>query len=567
MMQSVVQQSPVGWNQTQIERNPEEYHRPVGKLSSLVPNTPTPKTYASPVMIQSQIAYSDHITQNIGTISPNYIPSNGNLIQGLLYVPDLDAGDGCIGKSNSIIPTSVVRQANLPPTAYNLIAIAPWIDSDCSKSFLRAARQDPLRALIFYLPTNDTSPPPPADAGEWLIDDAMDWKSQNHFPVFAVPGAIGSQMMYQLSLYSGDLSTVPYGQNISDLYNPNVGDYVRIWTELYTSPPSTLPAIWAFVLIIVGVIIFVIASTSCLMHLTWRQRRASLRRRVIDGEVNLEAMGIKRLSVPLEHIQSFPLYTYHYEPAEISPQMSPALPQEPEKAVVAAAGNVQARDMSDLASSGPAHSVAGEKPASRADAPSLIVTDLNYQPACLICFASFQNRETIIRELPCGHIFHPVCIDGLLSEVSSLCPVCKASMLPPGSCPPVTNSMVRRELTVRRLRERLSHDSDDEDDDVVDGAPAGRIRSWGTAFRKRLHSIGHRSHSRRSVASNAEYGNVAIELPRLSAKADERRPSNLSTGVAGRRLIRLSTLSSDADTVGGTSPSRCKCDRATHPEE
>jgi hypothetical protein len=78
------------------------------------------------------------------------------------------------------------------------------------------------------------------------------------------------------------------------------------------------------------------------------------------------------------------------------------------------------------------------------------------QPTCAICLDDYTSGETVVRELPCRHIFHPECIDSFLRENSSLCPLCKTTTLPKGYCPAlITNAMVRRERMVRRIRERL----------------------------------------------------------------------------------------------------------------
>lgn len=78
------------------------------------------------------------------------------------------------------------------------------------------------------------------------------------------------------------------------------------------------------------------------------------------------------------------------------------------------------------------------------------------QPTCPICLDDFEAGETLVRELPCHHIFHPDCVDTFLLNNSSLCPMCKVSTLPKGYCPAnITNAMVRRERNIRRLRDRV----------------------------------------------------------------------------------------------------------------
>ena len=366
-----------------------------------------------------------------------------------MYVPDLAHDDPCHDTANAYIPENVTRRANLPTTNYNLIAIAPWIDVDCTKSFFEAIKSDPLRALVVYLPDTDSSSPPEASDSTWDLNDGDSWRTKNHFPVYAISGVAGDRLMQQLSLYSGDLSRAPFSRNITSTYHPDPADYVRVWSELVIKDDPEALAVWSFVLIIIGVLISVIGGTSLLMHYVQRRRRLALRRRVELGDVNLEALGIKRLQVPLEHIRKFPLCTYTYE-APVAPSLV----------------------------SSPASAAHGTRSAETDSEKCELATD--YQPDCQICLEEFQSKQTIIRELPCGHIFHPECIDVFLSETSSLCPVCKASMLPPGYCPKITNGMVRKELATRRLRAR------EEPPHSEPGPTRTRLHSWSGSVKKQL---------------------------------------------------------------------------------
>ena len=377
----------------------------------------------------NQPSYFGVIEENFTTLSSDFAPSGNGVIQGLLYVPDLASGDPCQNAVDTIIPANVTRQANLPPTNYNLIAIAPWISAGCAISFLDEARSDPLRAFIFYLPNGDYSSPPSADDDIWQLDEDGSWKNNHHYPIYAIPGGKGAELMTQLSLYSGKLGEVPFGENISTIYDVDSQDYVRLWTKLNVSTNSSFPGLWICIIAIVSVLISVIGGTSLLMHYVQRRRRVSLRRRVISGETDLEALGIKRLTVPVEHIETFPLFTYSYDAPVPSFETPPQSPDPIQRLL-------------------------------SQSAPSSLSTRINtrtdYQPTCLICLDHFESRATIIRELPCGHIFHPECIDEFLSEISSLCPICRTSMLPRGYCPKITNSMARREMATQKLRPRTA---------------------------------------------------------------------------------------------------------------
>ncbi|EEU48828.1 uncharacterized protein NECHADRAFT_98964 [Fusarium vanettenii 77-13-4] len=375
---------------------------------------------------QKQMAYEERITSNITTLTSTNADSRQS-ISGLLYVPDLDGYPECDQQQYEFIPENVTRRENLPPTNYNLIALAPWFSIDCTLSYLASARLDPIRAFIFYKPNNSSNKPQDADSPVWNLEDGGAWRNANKYPIYAVSGREGQSIMQQLSLYSGRIDDVPYGSEINKLYGPNPKDYVRIWTELSLHDESDMPALWAFFLIVIGALLAIIAFVSVTMHLVQRRRRISLRRRVETGEVDLEAMGIKRLTVPATHVRAFPLFTYNADPESMAAPPTPSSTRR-----LRSSRGLDQRSIRSGASV-------------RSKRSSLGVTGdnaaTNFQPSCHICLANFDHRVTIIRELPCGHIFHPQCIDEFLLQNSSLCPMCKHCMLPRGYSPKITNGM------------------------------------------------------------------------------------------------------------------------------
>jgi len=470
-------------------------------------------------------------------LSSKYSSVSNGVIQGLLYVPDLNDDDPCVEELAPYLPSDVVHQSNLPPTNYNLIAFAPWVNAECTKALLASARVDPLRAFVFYQPSNSSSKPPSAKSDVWDLQDGGRWQSQTHFPVFAVSGLYGQELMEQLGLYSGNLTQVPYGLNISSAYDADPEDYVRIWTQITCSEESTLPSIWVFFLIVIGVLFAVILATSLLMHFIQGRRRVSLRRRVQQGEINLEGMGIKRLTVPSNDIEKFPLFTYNYEPEPETQPASPAFPTPPR----------QSKTMTTITSRGRPESIAtpssplpiSEKGLHSPFASSTVAT--GYQPMCAICLKPYENRVTIIRELPCGHIFHPDCIDEFLGERSSLCPLCKACMLPRGYCPRVTNSMVRRERAIRRLRDRV-----EMEDDTESGPQKTRMHSWGSSLKKMmLKAYDTPEHSSTSIGLELQSQQVAVLD---SPDAQQHNPSiRHSRSLARQRMRELAGSEPDEE--------------------
>ncbi|CCX05979.1 Similar to Uncharacterized RING finger membrane protein C15C4.06c; acc. no. Q1MTR5 [Pyronema omphalodes CBS 100304] len=174
----------------------------------------------------------------------------------------------------------------------------------------------------------------------------------------------------------------------------NATGRARVFLEFDTGRGARLPGLWLFLLIVLGVLVAAIVAISCSMHLLQWRRRRSLRNRVARGEVDLEQLGIKRLLVPRKILDKLPLKPYQ------------------------TGGTIE-------------------------------------QPACSICLEDFVPTTTTVRVLPCNHQYHPACIDGFLEQQSSLCPLCKASVLPKGYVPPhLTNATVRREREVRRQRRR-----------------------------------------------------------------------------------------------------------------
>ncbi|GJD02890.1 RING finger domain-containing protein [Colletotrichum higginsianum] len=409
--------------------------------------------------LSRSLAYQDTISANLTTLSTTNSETHDGIIRGLLYIPDLSVTDPCYEQQYDIIPRNATTQATLPPSNYNLIALAPWFNATCTRAYLASARLDPIRAFIFYRPNNSTREPQGADSPIWDLEDGDAWRSQNRFPIFAIPGAEGNKMMRQLSLYSGNISQIPFGDQIEQRYEPHDDDFVRIWTELTVKDRDSVPAMWTWILTVVGVVLFIIACLSLTMHLVQRRRRISLRRRVLSGEVDLEAMGIKRVTVPVNHFSTRDgQHTFHNE--------APKSLRSPRS---------MRTDQRTISESTTARSRA--RRASMNSSTSTVAT--NYQPQCHICLENYLDRESIIRELPCGHIFHPECIDEFLSLNSSLCPICKRNMLPRNYCPKITNGMVRRERAIRRLRERVVLDESDDEEAEVTSKHWGK-RLFGT---------------------------------------------------------------------------------------
>lgn len=349
----------------------------------------------------------------------------GGDVEGLLFVPDLDPSDPCFNASMKYVPNNVTRIGDLPTVQYLYLGFAPWFSAACTQSYLAAARAVAgLDGFIFYSPNNSTGTPPPISDGTWDLNDGGQWKSENKYPVYAIPGVDGAIIIQQLAQYSGNSSS-PKAQIILTQEQLDPTDYVRLYTTFALNGGSSLPTLWAFLLIVLAIVLLIIGLTSLSMHYYQRRNRRALERRIRSGQVDLEILGIKRLRVPQEVVNSLPTFIYvpsESKPTDINEPLGPSLQAPLELAIPV---------------STPDHT-------------------LWAQPTCPICLDDFIPRETTVRSLPCHHIYHPACIDPFLLDNSSLCPVCKAQVVPQEqnayTSEPVTNAMVRYERRARRMR-------------------------------------------------------------------------------------------------------------------
>lgn len=231
-----------------------------------------------------------------------------------MYVPDLGTNSLCSNLSRAYgVPSNVTHQANLPAADFTLIAVAPWINAECTQAYLASARGDPVRAFLFYLPDNGTAQPPSISSSAWGLDDGGQWKITNQFPVYAIPSSTGVDLVHASSLYSGNMTSVPYGHQIAGLPNGDPRDYVRMYTKIKISRSSTIPGLWAYFLIVIAILIVMLCFTSGTMHTVQKTRRRSLRRRITNGEVNLEALGESRHAEHKQDSFLFDLVPEHFQ--------------------------------------------------------------------------------------------------------------------------------------------------------------------------------------------------------------------------------------------------------------
>ncbi|KAL5339086.1 hypothetical protein BJX70DRAFT_364955 [Aspergillus crustosus] len=402
----------------------------------------------------------------IQTLSARNAPKDGP-IKGIFYVPSIDSHDDCHNASAPFIPANVTRYRDIAQFGYQTIGLAPWITLNCSQSFLDASQLVGAEALVFFRPFSDGAKPPPPNDPAWLLGDTSSWEDRFQYPVYAIPGPAGNTLMEHLSSYPGHESLHQDVQNRS-MASPATD--LRLFTiiNLENSGKKT-PSIWGFLLVILGTVLVLCIVLLLLYQLIKRRRREELRRLLEASESGHDQYDLQHFKVPREFLARFPVYIYpslddtdrgsprnSYESNRLA-RCETVITTRSEQTKVTK--EIGAEAGTEITKYNSAIRVEEERPTettkstrSKIDTNSLrpslhetLPTAVNTgfrpskqgnrlsrsQTTCAICLDDFVPASSAVRELPCGHIYHPECIDVSLTQTSSLCPLCKKSVLSP----------------------------------------------------------------------------------------------------------------------------------------
>ncbi|KAJ5455372.1 hypothetical protein N7475_010493 [Penicillium sp. IBT 31633x] len=413
-----------------VSRSPDTSMRPVATLWA-GPGQAANSTSS----VEENIAYRFVLDRKVQTISSNGLPETG-LVSGLLFVPSLETHDPCQKSTASFVPSNVTRYEDVSDFGYPLVGLAPWVSSECSLSFLDAAQKVGTHAMIFFQPSsNDTDIPPDSNSPLWTIDDEEEWRVHNHYPVYAIPGPAGITLINDLSWYSDQAPGIK--RDVSSETFEIQQDSKRLFARIESGQETEkVPSLWSFVLAIAGTVIILSLILITIYRLVLRKRRSDFQRRINEGEVDIEALALNQMKAPREIVEEMPLYTYleikvpqgatppegkvlaNPTENEYGDKTNPSLPNEDN------------RPLDDAGLTKPQAAVVNPGP----NDPCRSHYRLSHtQTTCAICIDDFVPGSSVVRELPCGHIFDSECIDPFLTQNSCLCPLCKKSVLPPAS--------------------------------------------------------------------------------------------------------------------------------------
>lgn len=523
-------------------------------------------------------AYQNTYTSNsLVYLSP--YDSHGINIWGVTYLPIISdpALDYCL--NDSIIPSRVfdsndtVKKGLQVPTIYDtpqfstLIAIAPYVDEHCGRAFADQANLDKARILLFINNADNS-------VNDSAMLSAPSGVGALSYSILSIPQDVGSNVLNQMEMYDSN-STIAIPRTT---LNSSVA---RIGVAFYPQSSTNFSKLWISILAVLASFLFVFIVLSVSLNIIQLRRRQNLRERIERGEVNLESLGVSKLVVPDEILDSLPIRIYKHGEMHFLNQeerqnlyteqtnnqnnsSSNAGSQEPSDSVTAIADRdvctqhnkakpphgitdsdntirthdslntpVHDKDVQEskdskstpkdtlittpesgiknscdyvdppytldlhtnsrknagnnsgshvtlsdannqepkrvsalsesnshqengdnrLSTSSLSHNTLGQNQRNTANNNAGKEERTYNQTSCPICLEDFFDGENDIRELPCLHIYHAECIDPFLTSRSSLCPMCKVSVLPPGYLPNsirLDRSIVRRERIIQR---------------------------------------------------------------------------------------------------------------------
>lgn len=316
-----------------------------------------------------------------------------------------------------MVQGSVPHLSDIPKNA-TLIALSPYLDQSCAEALMQQAQLDNARLLLLV------------DSGK-VSRNQMDFPEISPISVLLVPGATGASAFHYMSVYSSNDTVMVPGTSINSTVE-------RVGVQIQVEQRSGIPRLWIVVLVILAAILVLMAGMSLVLNMIQWRRRKDLLRRIRRGEVDIEQLGIKRLTLSQEILDKIPLRTYIH-------------------------GEQHFRKTSDAKMPAPASNKHlfqkfGKRQNSEMDKEEATTSVEGFsQTNCPVCLEDFEDEVTQVRQLRCDHIYHVECIDEYLKTRSSRCPLCKQSTVPLGYFPEhmkLTNTTVRLEREMRAREQR-----------------------------------------------------------------------------------------------------------------
>ncbi|KNE55146.1 hypothetical protein AMAG_01069 [Allomyces macrogynus ATCC 38327] len=343
-----------------------------------------------------------------------------------------------------VVTTTAEANVSAPARPIAAVLYLP-LDHGCE------LRQPILAPHLALLPYGDPSVPcPPAVQAENAQANGAIAALFYLPPVTSLPQPLATNATIPLF----QLAQFPDGRDLaarlaSPFAVPDPHDPVRI-DGLIAAGRVGMGNMWHVTLVVVVVLLATALAVSVAMHvLVWRRRRVEgARRRRVRGmavgvgdeegmagadvvdEAMLHMLPLREYAPPTSTTAAVGRDAISEKPGAVVVTVPPAVVVSPD----IAAGQ-EPTGMIEFPTSPNDSSPPRTPPLAPTDPPrSLLHTLFPLLPStpstpltttCAICLEDLAPR-TVVRELPCRHVFHPTCIDPWLTTRSAQCPLCKS---------------------------------------------------------------------------------------------------------------------------------------------
>lgn len=412
-------------------------------------------------LVQEPFAYQDNgIFSNVLHLKPG--DKDGIETQGIIYFPILTNSSlaHCMKVAHlprNFVDTdenhteglSIVTKHDIPENTTR-IAIAPHVSDECSLAFARQASDDTARALILVKNREDI-------LDHIVLSPALFNQNRLNCSIFSISSGVGNVVFDHMKTHVSDTpSAAPdYGLTRS---------FTRVGVTLSSSTQTKSFEIWIFSIVAFFGLFGLLNLSGIWFCYKNSVRQRSLYQRMEKGEIIHEGLDTLQLTVPPAFLNSLPIRVFGNDESKrlglnkqqdmsfsyvhINSSLSDAALEETndtEESLTETNKFESSNDESTSISNKSFPESTSEK-TSPNSASVVSLYDISNSPGhknnncnvhqisqtkCRICQVDFVEGENGIRELPCLHIYHAKCIDPVLTTFTSICPICKVSVIPP----------------------------------------------------------------------------------------------------------------------------------------
>ncbi|KAK4516711.1 uncharacterized protein ATC70_011689 [Mucor velutinosus] len=341
-----------------------------------------------------------------------------------LPLPSIDGATGVLyNRDDSCSPLTVQQPIPLPfydvdpkSTKVPKIALIKKQGGNCTliQKILNAEHEGAIGAIVYDTLVNATH-----------VDDrkaGVPPESGITIPAYYADHSVGLELYHQLEKMAG----VPiHKMSVND--NSNLTTKITVRVSLMPAD-NIKPVAWEYTLLVMLVILGTSIVFSVLMHICMWKKNQRLHSVVERQRApnNTEGLPMGKALLTVARLCEFPTRTIDSLPDEEErKKVETVLSDEKQREALM---NTTAASSATAATAKNERSFFGSKRKMLLRKPSLasviIKIDAPINNMCVVCLEAFKIGDEV-RELPCHHEYHCICIDPWLTCKSGECPLCK----------------------------------------------------------------------------------------------------------------------------------------------